>query len=167
MRAIAVGAAEMHAKDPGGSITEREARAIAARSMGVAADDAATWRRETPGCASIRAPAKRLGAVRAVDWEGAIRVQRSRALVRACSPRTRRPAIIEEVWSQTSRSDDGRVIVPGLFLLYGDHVADLSGVETLAQAMALAASELDGQEARRPGRPRRHPCIERDAERPA
>jgi hypothetical protein len=28
-------------------------------------------------------------------------------------------------------------------LLYEDHVADLSGVETLAQAMALAASELE------------------------
>ena len=37
VRAIAVGAAEMHAKDPDGSITEGEARAIAARAMGRAA----------------------------------------------------------------------------------------------------------------------------------
>ena len=83
--------------------------------------------------------------MRAVDREGAIRVQRSHALIRACSPATA-AAIVEEVWSQTSRSDDGRVIVPGLFLLHGHHVADLSGVETLEQARALAASELDGQE---------------------
>ena len=148
VRATAVGAAAMHAKDPDGAITESEARAIAARSMGVppAALDLAG---ETSGLRVYQSTGERLGAVRAVDREGAIRVQRSHALIRACSPATA-AAIVEEVWSQTSRSDDGRVIAPGLFLLHGHHVADLSGVETLEQARALAASELDGQELNAP-----------------
>jgi hypothetical protein len=32
--------------------------------------------------------------------------------------------------------------VPGLFLIFERHVVDLSGVENLDQALALAASEL-------------------------
>ena len=33
--------------------------------------------------------------------------------------------------------------VPGLLLLFDRHVVDLSGVESLAQALALASSELE------------------------
>ena len=86
VRAIAVGAAEMHAKDLGGSITEGEARAIAANSMGV---PAATLMlaAETSGMRIYRAAGERLGGVRAVDRSGAIRVQRSRALVCRSTPR--------------------------------------------------------------------------------
>ena len=66
VRAIAVGAAEMHAKDLGGAITEREARAIAANSMGLAS---ATLRlvAETSGLRVYRTAGERLGGVRAVD----------------------------------------------------------------------------------------------------
>jgi N-methylhydantoinase A/oxoprolinase/acetone carboxylase beta subunit len=142
VRAIAVGAAEMHAKDAGGSITEREARAIAARSMGLP-PAALHLAAETSGLRVYQMAGERLGGVRAVDREGAIRVQRSRALVRSSNPRTA-DKTMEQVWSEISRNEDDRIVVPGLFLLYEHHVADLSGVETLAQAMALAASELEG-----------------------
>ena len=66
VRAIAVGAAEMHAKDLGGAITEREARAIAANSMGL---PSATLRlvAETSGLRVYRTGGERLGGVRAVD----------------------------------------------------------------------------------------------------
>jgi N-methylhydantoinase A/oxoprolinase/acetone carboxylase beta subunit len=143
VRATAVGAAAMHAKDPDGAITESEARAIAARSMGLptAALDLAA---ETSGLRVYQKAQERLGAVRAVDRDGAIRVQRSHALVRVCTPATA-AGVVDEVWGAMSRSEDGRVIAPGLFLLHGHHVADLSGVESLEQAKALAASELDGQ----------------------
>ena len=142
VRAIAVGAAEMHAKDVGGAITEREARAIAARSMGVPSA-ALHLAAETSGIRVYQIPGERFAGLRAVDREGAIRVQRSRALVCSSSSRTANEAF-EQVWSETSRNNHGRVVVPGLFLLYEHHVADLSGVESLAQAMALAASELEG-----------------------
>lgn len=141
VRAIAVGAAEMHAKDAGGSITEREARAIAAKSMGLPSA-ALHLAADTSGLRVYQMAGERLGGVRAVDREGAIRVQRSRALVCSSNPRTA-DKTMEQVWSEISRNEDGRIVVPGLFLLYQHHVADLSGVETLAQAMALAASELE------------------------
>ena len=141
VRAIAVGAAEMHAKDLGGSITEREARAIAANSMGL---PSAMLRlvAETSGLRVYRTGGERLGGMRAVDRGGAIRVQRSRALVCPSTPRTVGQDI-ERVWRETSLEEAGRAAAHGLFLLYEDHVADLSGVETLAQAVALAASELE------------------------
>jgi hypothetical protein len=39
---------------------------------------------------------------------------------------------------------------PGLVLLYERHLVDLSGVEDLEQAQALAASELDAKPAELP-----------------
>jgi N-methylhydantoinase A/oxoprolinase/acetone carboxylase beta subunit len=144
VRAIAIGAAAMHAKDPDGAITEGEARAIAARSMGTA-PAALHLAAETAGMRVYQRAGEHAGAVRAIDRDGAIRVQRSRALVRKCTPRTA-AGVIRELWNETSRSSDGRVSIPGLFLLHCNHVADLSGVETLDQAMALAASELDGRQ---------------------
>ena len=141
VRAIAMGAAEMHVKDPGGSIPEREARSIAARSMGLSAGDLAV----VAGSADLRvylaageAPAK----LRVVDREGTIRVQRSRALVRTSTPRAA-TADLAELWQISAESSAGSAAVPGLLLLYERHVVDLSGVETLAQALALAQSELD------------------------
>ena len=141
VRATAMGAAEMHVKDPGGSISEREARNIAARSIDVVAD---TLRlaAETPGLRIYQAPGEGLGAVRAVDWEGAIRVRRSRALVSRSSVGAAGDAI-KHLWSGTAGNADGRAAVPGLFLMYERHVIDLSGVETVEQAVALAASELE------------------------
>jgi hypothetical protein len=100
---------------------------------------------ETLGMRIYQKAGERLGAVRVVDRGGAIRVQRSHALVQACTPGTA-ARVLDEVWGAMSRSEDGRITVPGLFLLHGHHVADLSGVESLEQAKALAASELDGQE---------------------
>jgi hypothetical protein len=131
----------MHAKDVGGSITEGEARAAAAGSMGL---PSAMLRltAETSGLRVYQAAGDGVGGVRAVDREGAIRIQRSRALVRSSTPRAV-GADIEQVWREIWQNEDDRLGPPGLFLLYEHHVADLSGVETLAQAKALAASELE------------------------
>ncbi len=140
VRAIAMGAAEMHVKDPGGSIPEREARGIAARSMAVA-PDTLQLAAETPDLRVYRRPSDGFTKVRVVDWEGTIRVQRSRALVRKPAPRDVLAAI-ESLWTETAGGAAGHGAVPGLLLLHGRHVVDLSGVESLAQALALATSEL-------------------------
>ena len=142
VRAIAMGAAEMHVKDPGGSISEHEARGIAARSMDLA-PDTLRLAAATSGLRIYQAPGEGPGALRAVDWEGAIRVRRSRALVSRSSARAA-GEVIQQLWAKTAGGGDGRAAVPGLFLMYERHVIDLSGIETLEQAMALAASELDG-----------------------
>ncbi|HEX4893768.1 MAG TPA: hydantoinase/oxoprolinase family protein [Hyphomicrobiaceae bacterium] len=141
VRAIAMGAAEMHVKDPGGSIPEREARSIAAKSLGQA-PDALRLAAATSGLRVFQAP-QADGAVRAVDWQGSIRLQRSRALVRSTDPRTARAALVA-LWKEASGIAGERQGVPAIVLLFERHVIDLSGVETLAQAEALAASELEG-----------------------
>ena len=80
VRATAMGAAEMHVKDP--RRLDLRARGAQHRSPlhGCSSPIRCDWRRKRQVCASIGA-GEGLGAVRAVDWEGAIRVRRSRALV--------------------------------------------------------------------------------------
>ena len=141
VRAIAVGAAAMHAKDLGGSITEREARAIAAHSMGLP-PAALRLAAQTSGQRVYQVAGDPLGRVCAIDREGAIRVQRARARVHSCARRTIE-ADIAEAWGESERKEPGRAAIFGLYLLHDSHVIDLSGVETLAQAQALTASELE------------------------
>ncbi|MFM9939862.1 MAG: hydantoinase/oxoprolinase family protein [Hyphomicrobiaceae bacterium] len=146
IRAIASGAAEMRVKDIGGSISESEARSIAARSLGVAASSLQMVA-ATSGLrvyqAQATTPSDSLAAVRVVAWDGAIRIQRSRALVRSATPADLAQQLTE-VWKVSVGQQQGRHIVSGLWLLIGRHVVDLSGVETLEQAQALARSEMDG-----------------------
>ena len=153
VRATAMGAAEMHVKDPGGGIAEREARSIAARSMSVAIDDVRLVA-ETAGLRVYQlftpeeqgAPTR----VRAIDREGATRVQRSRALVRIASPATL-AADITTLWRAIERlSVVHTQAPPGILKLIDNRVVDLSGVESLAQALALAASETEGADADAP-----------------
>ena len=98
VRAIAMGAAEMHVKDLGGSIPEREARAIAARSMSLA-PNTVHLAAETAGLRAYRSTPDGFGAVRVVDREGAIRMQRSRALVRTTTAAEAQQTI-REVWKE-------------------------------------------------------------------
>ncbi len=139
VRAIAIGAAEMHVKDPGGSIPEREARSIAARSMAISSD-ALEMVAATEGMRVFQTSGDGQRAVRVVDREGAIRVQRSHALVRATLARD---AIAEmtTLWAELARSVTSASI-PALIVLHGRHLIDLSGVEALDQAVALATAEL-------------------------
>ena len=151
VRAIAMGAAEMHVKDPGGAIPEREARTIAARSMGLPADSL-RLAAETPALRIYQAadmerngavPGTAMAKVRVVDRDGTIRVQRSRAHVRTSNPAAA-PVAVAQLWKDMTATMTGtHAPVPGLLLLFDRHVVDLSGVESLAQALALASSELE------------------------
>ncbi len=151
VRAIAMGAAEMHVKDPGGAIPEREARTIAARSMGLP-PDSLRLAAETSGLRVYQAAegddsgpgtARAMAKVRVVDRDGTIRVQRSRARVVTTSPATG-PSAIAQLWrDMTAAMTGAHTPAPGLLLLFDRHVVDLSGVESLAQALALASSELE------------------------
>jgi N-methylhydantoinase A len=142
VRAIAMGAAEMHVKDAGGGIAEREARSLAARSLAVAPDTLALTG-ATEGLRAYQPAGTGARPVRVIDWTGATRVQRSRALVTATTA-AGALAALGDVWREAGgvagASPHGH---PGLVLLHGRHVVDLSGVEDLAQAQALAASETE------------------------
>ena len=140
VRATAMGAAELHVKDPGGSIAESEARGLAANSMGLRRR-ALTCVAETPGLRVYQATDKTTNSIRAVDWEGRIRIQRSVGLVRAASPPTANKEITA-LWADMTSTSDPERTRPGLLLAFERHLVDLSGLGTLEQALALAESEL-------------------------
>jgi hypothetical protein len=147
VRAIATGAAEMSTAEVEGAIPEREARTIAARSLGVG-----------PGTLQLAAATPRLrvyrtgggeagGPARAIDHEGTIRFQRSRAVVRTVPARSA-VAVVEAVWRELAAGtaeSPSSTSVPGLLVAFGHRLVDLSGVETEAQATTLAATELAGE----------------------
>ncbi len=140
VRAIASGAAELRVKDPGGSISESEARSIAARNLGLP-PSSLRLAAATSGVRVYQAPGEGLTAVRAVTWDGAIRAQRSRAIVCATTP-AHVSRDLADIWRTTAVETHGHQTVAGLWLVVGRHLVDLAGVETLAQADALALSEI-------------------------
>ncbi len=143
VRATAMGAAEMHVKDASGAISEREARFLAARSLGITTD-ALTLAGEVPGFRVYQPGGEGPRSLRTIDWQGAIRVQRSRALARSVTAATLERSLFE-LWHQAGGADGPAHTHPGLVLLYERHLVDLTGVEDLEQAQALARSELEGK----------------------
>lgn len=141
VRAIASGAAEMRVKDEGGGISESEARSIAARNLGLPAASL-VLAGATEAVRVYRAPGEGFTPVRAIGADGAIRAQRSRAVVRATTG-AQLVAQLGEVWTMIARAEHSREHVAGLWLVVRRHVIDLSGVESLAQATALAMSEIE------------------------
>jgi len=145
VRATAMGAAEMHVKDESGGISEREARSLAARSLDVTGD-ALTLVAATPGFRVYQTEGDGPRSLRAIDWQGAIRVQRSRALATSAQVEGVARAL-SDLWHAAGGSNSQTHTHPGLVLLYERHLVDLTGVEDLEQAQALATSELDGKPA--------------------
>lgn len=142
VRATAMGAAEMHVKDASGAISAAEARAVAARSLGVSPATALL----VAASAAIRVyqPAgEGPRSVRAVDWTGALRVQRSRAIVVGTTAAAAASSL-HDIWRTANGDSRAAGAVPGVVLLHGRHLVDLSGVEEEAQAAALTATELNG-----------------------
>ncbi len=132
VRATAVGASEMRARSHRKRVGEAEARAVAARSMGVPLAAAAVTG-ATDGMRLIQAPVDGRHPLRAVDLEGAIRIQRSNAVV-ARAHASDALAALQAEW------DDAHE----MFLVLGAHVIDLSGLPGRDQALAVARTELDG-----------------------
>lgn len=141
VRAIAVGAAEMRTQGTGGTISESEARHIAARSLSMGSP-AMHMAAMTTGMRVYMASASQPSPVRVIDWEGKLRVQRSRAL--ACQTNGGEAlAAIDAIWAEGLSHNRDPNLVPRLIIMYERHVVDLSGVETKEQALALAKSELE------------------------
>jgi len=130
VRATAVGASEMRARHRR-HIGEADALRIAAESMGVPAADT-RLAAQTDGMRLIQATIDGRAPVRAVDLEGAIRIQRSNAQVEHAHA-------ADALAHLTSRWDEGE-----LFLVMGGHVIDLGGLPSREQALAVARTELEG-----------------------
>ena len=138
--ATATGSAELRVRDPSGAIHEREARRIAAGSMALdtAAVDLAA---ATSGLRVYRGKDSVPGSVRAIDWDGVVRVRRARAIVRETSSGNA-TRDIAAIWKSAGGDDGGNADQLEIVMLFDDHIVDLGGLETVAQITALAASEL-------------------------
>jgi N-methylhydantoinase A/oxoprolinase/acetone carboxylase beta subunit len=132
VRATAVGASEMRARHRR-HIGEADALRIAAESMGVAAG-AARLAAATDGMRVIQATVDGRQPLRAVDLEGAIRIQRSNARVERAHA-SDALAHLQAHWNEAHHD---------LFLVLGGHVIDLGGLASRDQALAIARTELEG-----------------------
>jgi N-methylhydantoinase A/oxoprolinase/acetone carboxylase beta subunit len=132
VRATAVGASEMRARHRR-AIGEADALRIAAESMEVPVADARIAA-QTDGMRLIQASVDGREPLRAVDLEGAIRIQRGNA-------RVERAHASDALAHLTARWDEAS---HELFLVMGGHVIDLGGLPSREQALAVARTELDG-----------------------
>ena len=135
-----MGAAEMHVKDPGGAIHEREARRIAADAMGLAVDDIALLA-QTEGFRIFQQTNATPGKVRAVDWQGTVRLRRHSASVHVTTA-GRAGALLSELWAGAFHDDGAAAATPEFLMVHGRHIADFSGVTSPHQATALIDAEL-------------------------
>lgn len=143
VRATAIGAAEMNVKDESGAISEAEARQIAARSMHVNTGSLSLTAQTSGYRVYSEAPSGATRA-RAVDWAGALKVQRRRAFVSE-STASKAAEAITALWHQADGAREAGVLgTPRIMMMHGRHLVDLSGVQTLDHALALAASETAG-----------------------
>ncbi len=153
LRATASGATELRTRDlAAGQVTEEERRAIAARSLGVDPEKvslkASTGSLEIFG-ASIEERKlfglvrSRTEAIRVVDREGIIRLQRANADVRSAKASEARAALAELIERRTTYGDGG-VRIPDVLLAAGSRLIDFSGLASAEQLLALASLELEG-----------------------
>lgn len=146
VRATAIGAAEMNVRDETGAISETEARSIAAQSMHVAAG-ALTLVAQTSGYRVYAEDPASPARIRAVDWEGTLKVQRRRAFARTTTAGQLSQSL-SALWQEADIARlEGVRGTPRLMMMFARHLVDLSGIETLEQALALAASEVAQLEA--------------------
>jgi hypothetical protein len=132
VRATAVGASEMRARHRR-HIGEADARVIAAESMGVPVAST-SLAAATDGMRLIQASLDGRRPLRAIDLEGAIRIQRSNARVERAHAGDAL-AHLQARWHEAPA---------GMFLVLGAHVIDLGGLMSREQALAVARTELEG-----------------------
>ena len=151
VRATAMGASEMRARQRRDEISEIEAGEIAAKSMGVSLERV-TLAASTPRMRVFQGEVeerswgifkKRRSPVRAVDLDGVIRVQRSHSVVRPVSALTALDGL-RRLWEDTTIYNGDSTITPDIFVIVGGQLIDLSGVNSIDQALAVTRSELDG-----------------------
>ncbi|MCW5621157.1 MAG: hypothetical protein KIS79_08640, partial [Burkholderiales bacterium] len=157
VRATAMGASEMRAQDLLKAVSEEEARAIAAKSMGVdplsvELAGETDQMRVFQGRVEMRKWRffkTRRHPVRAVDREGVIRVQRADGKV-VPTDAARGLAQLRSAWEEATIYNGDAVITPDIFVIAGRRVVDLTGIAGLDQASAVARSELEGMSGNAP-----------------
>jgi N-methylhydantoinase A len=140
VRATASGATAMVEATAHLECDEEQRREAAARSLRVGADTV----REL-----ARTPQMRVfGAgrdLRVVDERGVVRFALRDAHVRSTTANDSRAVLAEAIEAATTFGDVGRSL-PDVYLVHGGRIADLRGLASADQALALAAEEITGRE---------------------
>jgi len=153
VRAVATGALAMRARDLCAAQATPEARKqIAADSLGTDGDqvrfeagtdqlDVFTGSVEVKRLFGLFTDHKRPGRV--VDCDGVVRLKLADARVRTTT-HDRLPTELKRLVDDNSNYADGGQMVPDVFLLYGARLANLTGLASAQQIVALAQEELRG-----------------------
>lgn len=140
IRAIATGAAALRSSGETETVSERQARRIAARSLRRTEDEIELVA-ETPGAFVYAPTAGSRHSLRIVDRRGNVRLQRSHAVVHRTTV---------EKWQDSLRSMN--LLGPGyptdaffgMVLLYDSHLVDLTDESLYSNAVKIVDSELSG-----------------------
>ena len=152
VRATAMGASEMRARDILREIDETAAREVAAKSMGLdpvsirlaaATPRMRVFQGEVVESKWYGLLKKRRNPFRAVDLEGVIRIQRSDGIVRQSAGASGLQDL-RRLWEEVTIYNGDSIIIPDVFVIAGAHVLDLTGTNSIAQAEGIARSELAG-----------------------
>jgi N-methylhydantoinase A len=140
IRAIATGAAALRSTGETDTVSERQARRIAARSLRQSEDDI-ELAAETAGAFVYGPKADARHSLRIVDRRGNVRLQRSHAAVARTTV---------ENWQHSLRSmklfgpEDPADAFFGAVLLYDHHLLDVTGESLYSNAIKIVDSELSG-----------------------
>lgn len=150
VRAIATGATELRTKDRAASVlNDEQLAAIVAENLGAdpaelqkTADNGmmAAFTYESVKRRMLLFRAKKR-AVRLIDKEGVIRLQRTNAEVASCLAADWRKTA-ETILSNNRRYTDGVEEVPNLYVALGKRIIDISGMTSSAQVLSVLALEM-------------------------
>jgi N-methylhydantoinase A/oxoprolinase/acetone carboxylase beta subunit len=138
IRAIATGAAALRSARDTETVSQRQARRIAARSLGQS-EDSIELAAETPGAFVYVPKTGSRHSLRIVDRRGQVRLQRSHAAVVRTTV---------ENWQDSFGSmnlfgpDDPTDAFFGAILLYDQHLLDVTGESLYSNAVKIVDSEL-------------------------
>jgi N-methylhydantoinase A len=140
IRAIATGAVALRSAGDTETVSERQARRIAARSLRLAEEDI-ELAGETPGAFVYAPKTGSRHSLRIVDRRGNVRLQRSHAVVQRTTV---------EKWRDSFRSmhlfepGDATDAFFGAVLLYDEHLLDVTDESLYSNAVKIVESELSG-----------------------
>ena len=140
IRAIATGAAALRSSGDTETVSERQARRVAARSLRLPDDDI-ELAAQTPGAFVFIPKTGSRHSLRIVDRRGNVRLQRSHAVVAQTTAGN---------WQDSFKSmrlsgpEDPIDAFSGAVLLYDMHLVDVTGESRYSNAVKIADSELSG-----------------------
>ncbi|HXZ37560.1 MAG TPA: hydantoinase/oxoprolinase family protein [Thermodesulfobacteriota bacterium] len=151
VRATAIGTMEMRSQNMCQILSPEECRRIASQSMNLPEEKVSL--KASTGLVHVYQGTleekrwkffnSRRFPVRVLDNQGFVKVQRSDGSVFQFSG-AGAIAGLKETWGNLTIYNGDSIIYPDLFLIVGSHILDLTGVQSVDQALGVVSTELEG-----------------------